>query len=173
MGVTMTHSHSNFPHSAYSGDRDQSFRSIVTGCAASKSCAAQIVLRHLRRAAQLPCIWLFGSPKGVLKVWGWGPRAKPVGAGQDAAPGKRSASGRRRTAGERWVTDAPAGTAGCPQACPVGRSVIHGGRESPTGPSTPCARTCCAQADFKGAASLPAVVDFEFGRNDSPVKLKR
>jgi FAD/FMN-containing dehydrogenase len=28
----------------YSGDRDRSFRSIVTGCAACKSCAAQIVL---------------------------------------------------------------------------------------------------------------------------------
>jgi len=32
-----------FNRTAYSGDRDQSFRSIVTGCAASKSCAAQIV----------------------------------------------------------------------------------------------------------------------------------
>ena len=28
---------------AYSGDRDHPFRSIVTGCAACKSCAAQIV----------------------------------------------------------------------------------------------------------------------------------
>jgi len=28
---------------AYSGDRDRSFRFIVTGCAACKSCAAQIV----------------------------------------------------------------------------------------------------------------------------------
>ena len=33
---------------AYSGDRDRPFRSIVTGCAACKSCAAPIVLRALR-----------------------------------------------------------------------------------------------------------------------------
>ena len=38
---------------AYSGDRDRSFRSIVTGCAASKSCAAQIVFSVLRTAASL------------------------------------------------------------------------------------------------------------------------
>lgn len=43
--------------------------------------------------------------------------------------GKRSASGRRLQAGERWITDAPARSAGCLQACPVGRSVTHVGAD--------------------------------------------
>ena len=43
---------------AYSGDRDQSFRSIVTGCAASKSCAAQIVFCVLRTASA--AVWFLG-----------------------------------------------------------------------------------------------------------------
>jgi len=37
-------------HFAYSGDRDRPFRSIVTGCAACKSCAAHIVGSGLRIA---------------------------------------------------------------------------------------------------------------------------
>ena len=36
------------------------------------------------------------------------PGCKPAGAGQATAPGKRSASGRRLQAGERWITEAPA-----------------------------------------------------------------
>jgi hypothetical protein len=42
--------------------------------------------------------------------------------------GKHSASGRRRNAGELWATVAPVRSTGCPQACPVVRTVVHGGR---------------------------------------------
>ena len=42
--------------------------------------------------------------------------------------GKRSASGRRRNAGERWATVASVRSTDCPQARPVGRTVVHGGR---------------------------------------------
>ncbi len=78
-------------------------------------------------------IWRFWRFKKVFKKSGGGATGRqPAGAGQDAAPGKRSASGRRQKAGERWVTDAPVGTTGCPHPCGVGRSVIHGGRERPT-----------------------------------------
>ena len=35
-------------------------------------------------------IWLFRRfKKGIQEVRGWGHRAQPAGAGQDAAPGKR------------------------------------------------------------------------------------
>ena len=48
---------------AYSGDRDRSFRSIVTGCAASNSCAAQIVFWKLRTTPNQPGFltwyWMF------------------------------------------------------------------------------------------------------------------
>ena len=47
----------------------------------------------------------------------------------DRLSGKNNASGRRLQVGERWIADAPAQSAGCPQACPVGRSVTHGGRD--------------------------------------------
>jgi len=40
--------------------------------------------------------------------------------------GKRSASGRRREAGERWASHAR--RRGRPQACPVGGWLVHGGR---------------------------------------------
>ena len=47
---------------AYSGDRDHRFRSIVTGCAACKSCAAQIVWWELRTASNHARSGCFGFP---------------------------------------------------------------------------------------------------------------
>ena len=68
----------------YSGDRDRSFRSIVTGCAACKSCAAQIVLRELRTAPKRP---------GFLAVWEVQREFKKSGGGATG----RSPQGRGRT----------------------------------------------------------------------------
>ena len=70
----------------------------------------------------------FGCRIGSLNVRGWGHRAQPVGAGQATAPGKRSASGRRLHAAERWVTEAPAYSPAVHTRSGVGSSVIHGGR---------------------------------------------
>ena len=77
-------------NNAYSGDRDRLFRSIVTGCAACKSCAAHIVGSQLRTAPKGGWIWLFWRSKRQFKKSGGGATGrKPAGAGQDAAPGKR------------------------------------------------------------------------------------
>jgi hypothetical protein len=42
--------------------------------------------------------------------------------------GKRKRVRPKANLGERWATVAPVRSSGCPQARPVGRTVVHGGR---------------------------------------------
>ena len=150
---------------AYSGDRDR-LRSVQ-----ELRCANCIVgVAHCSK--RCPVLAVLEVQKGVQEVRGWGSRAKPAGAGQATAPGKRSASGRRQMPQERWVTDGPAGTAGCPHPCGVGRSVIHGGRESHA-LHEPHPFVCLTQADFSLASPVADVADFALPRSDSPIRLKR
>jgi len=93
---------------AYSGDRDR-LRSVQ-----ELRCA-----HWLRTASVEGWSWLIWGPKGSSRSLGVRPRAKPVGTGQDAAPGKRQRVRPKASIGERWVTDAPVGTTGCPHLWPA------------------------------------------------------
>jgi len=106
--------------------------------------------------------WLFSRFKREF-------RKSRGGAGH--CPGQAQRDRPKATAGERWVTDAPADTAGCPHPCGVGRSVIQGGRESHALHESH-SFACRTQAVFCLPPCVADAAVFALARSDSPIQMQ-